>query len=269
MDPSRGLSFPEEWTNMWKNMKKRRICLSRREGNWFRHGETPSRQNKGDNQVHNEILSPRCSYQLTKRSGMIFLPSIASSKDPCHGESRRSWQRRHDIWFSSRRWRARLIGIHCYSRHALISKKKNAGRWSNKEWLDVFQRESDQKSFQYCLNSDGLMIDLCAIQGHSWGTKIDLAILDKREIPYRWSEYLYHVGCSGYCIPFFNQDWLQEEKMQKKEGKQGRQTVFLTTLDPDEHWAIWGGRGVPRFVESTTGTMQKKMENNPGCNLLD
>ena len=56
-----------------------------------------SRQNKRDNQVHTHILFPRCSYQLTNGSGVIFLSSMTSEKDPCLGGSRKSRQKSYDF----------------------------------------------------------------------------------------------------------------------------------------------------------------------------
>ena len=65
---------------------------------------------------------------------------------------------------------------------------ENAWRWTNQEWLEFLQKGSDRKRFQYCLNSDGLILH--AIQGHSGGTKVDRSLLDKVPILYNWSEYL-------------------------------------------------------------------------------
>ena len=42
-----------------------------------------------------------------------------------------------------------------------------------------------------------------AIQGHSGGTKVDPALLDNVEVLHRWSEYLYHVGCSRFLHSMF------------------------------------------------------------------
>ena len=79
---------------------------------------------------------------------------------------------------------------------------ENAGRWTNKEWLDLLKQGSDKKRFQHCLNSDGLILFMRAIQG-------------------RW---LFPLVVLHYPIRI----GLQEEKF----AKEGRQTVFLTALDP-------------------------------------
>ena len=78
-------------TGMWKNLTKKKENLSHTK-RWQlvpAWRKPPSRQDTRDTQVHNQILSPRCSYQLTNGSGMTFLPSITLKKHPCHGESRR------------------------------------------------------------------------------------------------------------------------------------------------------------------------------------
>ena len=36
----------------------------------------------------------------------------------------------------------RLIGTPCFQGYAAITKNKNAGRWSKKEWLDLLQQGS-------------------------------------------------------------------------------------------------------------------------------
>ena len=51
--------------------------------------DNPLRQNIMDNQIHNFLHSQKCSCQLTNGTGMIFLPSTTSTREPCHTESRR------------------------------------------------------------------------------------------------------------------------------------------------------------------------------------
>ena len=70
------------------------------------------------------------------------------------------------------------------------------------------QLRSDKKRFQYCLKSDGPIIHMRTIQGHSGGTKVDLALLDTVEIPFNCTVELiapfemeanfYYVGCSPH-----------------------------------------------------------------------
>ena len=56
---------------------------------------------------------------------------------------------------------------------------ENAWRWTSQEWLDLLHTGSDKKRFQYCLNSDSLILHMFAIQGHSGEAKVDRSLLDK------------------------------------------------------------------------------------------
>ena len=115
------------------SQRKRRMCLSRRDGHWFRHRKpVATKTQKGQSSPQSQILSPRCSYQLTNGSGMTCVPSITSSKDPCHGVSRTSWEICYDIMVLIEMITGRLIGILCYIFYAAISKKEDVGKWSSK-----------------------------------------------------------------------------------------------------------------------------------------
>ena len=182
--------------------RKERSCRSRRDGN-------RSRQNTRDN----HILRPKCSYQLTNGSGMIFLPSITSVKDHCRGESRTLRQKCYDIMDHTEKMMGRLFGIPCYFGFAAISKIRIARRWSNEDWLNLLQQGSDKKRFFYCLNSDGLVIFLRVIQ-------------------------LYHVGCSRYLHSIMQSGVVAGGK---DAANKGRQTVFFTALgtmnnEPEEEY---------------------------------
>ena len=77
---------------------------------------------------------------------------------------------------------------------------EGAPKWTNLEWLDLLHRGSDKERFQYCLNSDGFIHYMRASRDHSEGNKVDPLLPDKVQMPYMWSEYLYHVG-SSLCMP--------------------------------------------------------------------
>ena len=49
---------------------------------------------------------------------------------------------------------------------------EDAGSFSNSQWLDLIHRGSDKKRFQFCLDSNGDLIHLRAIQSHSGGTMV-------------------------------------------------------------------------------------------------
>ena len=103
---------------------------------------------------------------------------------------------------------------------------ENAWKWMNPEWLDLHHNGCDKNKFQYCLHSDGLILYMRAIQGHSGATKVDPSLLDDVLIPYKWSECFYHVGSSLCIHSIFHSGLLAGGKDTK-----GRQTVFFTALD--------------------------------------
>ena len=78
-----------------------------------------------------------------------------------------------------------------FCREALESKK-----WTEQEWLNFLEEGSNKRRLQYCLDSYADHLCMRAIQGHSGGTKLFLSLQDKLEIPFNWSENIYHVGSS-------------------------------------------------------------------------
>ena len=102
-----------------------------------------------------------------------------------------------------------------------------APRWTNQEWVDLLRRGTDKKRFQYCLNSDGFTHYMRAIQGHSGRSNVDPSLLDNVQIPYRWSEYLYHVGSSLDLHPIKS-----GLIAGGKDTKEGRAAVIFTAVNP-------------------------------------
>ena len=84
------------------------------------------------------------------------------------------------------------------------------------------------KRFQYCLNSDGFIHYIRAIQGHYGAHEIDPSLLDNVKILCMWSEYIYHVGSSLCTHSIFHLVPIAGGKY----IKEGRQTVFFTAVDP-------------------------------------
>ena len=82
--------------------------------------------------------------------------------------------------------------------------------------FNLLQRGSDKKRFQYCIGSEGLVVYLRAIQGHSGGTMVDLAVVDNVDMPYGWSEYFHHVGCSRCPSSRTNGSWKRCERRAAK-----------------------------------------------------
>ena len=69
-------------------------------------------------------------------------------------------------------------------------------RWTNRERLYHLHTGRDKKIFQRCLNSDGSIHYMRAVQDHSGGNKVDPLPLDNVKIPYMRSEYICQVGSS-------------------------------------------------------------------------
>ena len=90
-------------------------------------------------------------------------------------------------------------------------------------WIDYLHKGSDKKRFQYCLNSDGFIHYVRAIQGHSGGNKDGPSLLDNGEIP-----YIYHVGSSLNLHSIIPSGLIAGGK----DTKYGRHTVFFTAVYP-------------------------------------
>ena len=101
--------------------------------------------------------------------------------------------------------------------------------------------------FQYCLNSHGFIHYMRAIQGHSGGNIVYPSLLDNVKIPCNRREYIHHVGS---CLDLIIQPGLVAG------GKEGRQAVFFTAVNPmtdsqeDEPYDVTKPRKVPYKTES-------------------
>ena len=127
---------------------------------------------------------------VDKRS-LSFRVSTTMTRIPRHQGSRREED-------GARDWKTLL--------HMVCRDDENAPKWTNSKWFDLLQRRSAKNKCQYCLNSDGLIHYMRAIQGDSGWNKVDASLLDNVQIPYRWSEYHYHVGSSLYMLLLSIQD---------------------------------------------------------------
>ena len=93
--------------------------------------------------------------------------------------------------------------------------------------LNHLQRGSNKKRFQCCLDSDGHILLLRAIQRHSGRDGVDLPLQDNVEIPYAWMEHIDPVGSSVSCNSVIQCGLIAGGK----HWKEGRQTVFSRALD--------------------------------------
>ena len=51
-------------------------------------------------------------------------------------------------------------------------------KWTKQVWLDCLKKGSTKKGLQYCLDSNGYILFMRAIQGKSGGNKVDLSLQD-------------------------------------------------------------------------------------------
>ena len=63
----------------------------------------------------------------------------------------------------------------------------------------LFAWRKGQEKFAYCLDSNGYLLDMRAIQGHSGGNRVDPSLQDNVEIPPIWMKYIHHAGSSHDC----------------------------------------------------------------------
>ena len=103
------------------------------------------------------------------------------------------------------------------------------------------QRGRNEKILQYCLDSCDHILNMRAIQGRSGGNKGDLSLQDNVEIPYKWTEFINHVGSSGGCNSVLRAGFIAGGK----DTKEGRQTVFFTAVDPMNERDVTKPRQVP------------------------
>ena len=73
---------------------------------------------------------------------------------------------------------------------------ENASEWATLEWLDFFRTGSDKERFQYCVKSDGVIHHMRAIPSKVTleETRLIHHCWVNVQVPYRWSEYFYHLG---------------------------------------------------------------------------
>ena len=244
MDLNRGWWFADGWTNTLTNWTKKMENL------------LTMRQNTRGNQIHRYCKSQRCSCQLTNGSGKIFLPPTASTRDPCHTESRRQWPGYYDIMVLIEKMMEQLIGIHRYLCYVETMRTPRNGRiWNG---LGLLRTARNKNIFQ------------CAEiwRFHPLHARHPRSLWRNQG----WSiiaGYFRTCGVSAcstlallsVCILISNQDWLRVEKIPKKEDKQYSSRQWIM-------WAIRKTR-IPRRVKTTKGTLQEQVESVPGCQKLD
>ena len=176
-DPSRGLSFPEEWKIIWEKCKKKKENLSiTKRCIWFRHRETLSDKTQGTLMSTMKSCLQNVRTNLPCGREMIFLPSTTSEKRSLPWRVLKTTTKMLRHRGSHRKddgpidWNT-LLPMYCRD-------FENASEWTNPEWLDLLRTGSDKTYFSIDWSQDGLILYMRANQGHSGGAKVDPTLLD-------------------------------------------------------------------------------------------
>ena len=233
--------------------EKRRAFPWGRYGKWYKHRGID--RDKAPGTI--ESSASKTFIPLVNGSGMDFLVvSYVKREIPWLGASRRMWQQCLDMKVFIERVTERLIGALCFLCSAAISKMKvleisrihNGWVWNIEEatrqgfsvaWVQVRISCTSEPS-------NVIQEELWSIP-HCWNL----------EIPLGWKLSHYHVGGS-LAMHSIMQAGLAAGG---KDAKEGRQTVFLTALDP-----MGTRRGASGFIDTTKGTIRKQAKNDSGRN---
>ena len=111
-------------------------------------------------------------------------------------------------------------------RHAF--QKEGGYTFSDSQWHDYIWKGSIKTRFQYCKNSNKVLLSFRSTQGHPGGDTIAPELMGHVATPLRRKEFLYHGGCSFGVSSILKAGLIEGGK----ERKEGRQTIFFTPLDP-------------------------------------
>ena len=86
----------------------------------------------------------------------------------------------------------------------------------------------NKKIYQFCADTSGQeILYLRALQGHSGRNLIDLTLQDNVDIPSKFFQYIYHVGCAINLHSIINSGLVLGG-----QNLNNRQTVFFLPVDP-------------------------------------
>ena len=99
---------------------------------------------------------------------------------------------------------------------------------ADEDWFHCLYLGSFKTRFEICKDENGELRYIRAIQGHSGGIIISPRLMNYVMNPYRWKQFIYHVGRAR------DQYSVAEAGLVAggKERKEGRQMIFFTPLDP-------------------------------------
>ena len=100
--------------------------------------------------------------------------------------------------------------------------------WSDDRWKKSMAGGGNEKRYQYCTDSSGVILYLRALQGHSGRSLIDPTLQDNDVIPSNFFQYIYHVGCAIKIHSITNSGLTEGGQNSSRD----RQTVFFLLVDP-------------------------------------
>ena len=100
--------------------------------------------------------------------------------------------------------------------------------WSDDRWKACLAAGGGSKRrYQYCSDNSGIILYLCALQGHSGSNLIDPTLQDNVLIGTGIFPYIYHVGCTFNLYSLINNGLVPGGQNLSR-----RQTVFFLPVDP-------------------------------------
>ena len=134
----------------------------------------------------------------------------------------------------------------------------------NIDWIECFHRGSCKTRFEFCKDADGELVYIRAIQGHSGGTIIQPELMNHVPISHKWKHFICHMGRARDRYSIVEAGPVSGGK----EGKEGRQTIFFTPLDP-YHSDASEAETVTDLSKTEKSSLSKPLETRTGCFALD
>ena len=134
----------------------------------------------------------------------------------------------------------------------------------NIDWIECLHRGSCKTRFEFCKDADGELVYIRAIQGHSGGTFIHPELMNYVPISHKWKQFICHMGRARDRYSIAEAGLVAGGK----EGKEGRQTIFFTPLDP-YHSDASKAETVTDLFKTEKSSLSKPLETRTRCFVLD
>ena len=103
--------------------------------------------------------------------------------------------------------------------------KAEGQNFSDSDWLSIFAKEATKRGSSIARIQKFLLVYSCPFKGHIGGNLIAPELMGHVAIPYKWKKFLFHRGCSLHVTSILRSGLIGGGR----EGKEGRQTIFLHT----------------------------------------